>query len=301
MYVQHGVYAESALSPPPHVNHALAAGSPGPPGAFQGSMLQSGHPPWPRSVAGGDFASGLAAGGCGSGDHARSSTVPDAISHEEAGGFPPPPSGAASRPPRASAGSGGPGLLPRGPSAIPTSGNTNAAVIVSVGTIGHPDDCAEACPYVKRKGGCKDGARCPKCHMCFWQRTAVRMAQSSQQQAQQPQQTGSNELPMEEPLFVPPMGGIIGAVPAASPGIMAAASDVLMPPPMVQPQAVPPQVPPPAAMAAAWGADEPPSVGSIGHPHSCGPACKYSSKGRGCKDGRVCLRCHLCQWRRFSA
>eukprot|EP00931_Biecheleriopsis_adriatica_P044818 TRINITY_DN25678_c0_g1_i1.p1 TRINITY_DN25678_c0_g1~~TRINITY_DN25678_c0_g1_i1.p1 ORF type:complete len:276 (-),score=41.89 TRINITY_DN25678_c0_g1_i1:44-871(-) len=39
------------------------------------------------------------------------------------------------------------------------------------------------------------------------------------------------------------------------------------------------------------------SVGSIGHPYSCGQACKYISKSRGCKDGRFCVRCHLCKWR----
>jgi hypothetical protein len=40
-----------------------------------------------------------------------------------------------------------------------------------------------------------------------------------------------------------------------------------------------------------------PSVGSIGHPFTCGQACKYHSKPRGCKDGRFCVRCHLCKWR----
>ncbi|CAL1138202.1 unnamed protein product [Cladocopium goreaui] len=41
-----------------------------------------------------------------------------------------------------------------------------------------------------------------------------------------------------------------------------------------------------------------PSRGSIGHPYSCNAACKYSGKERGCKDGRNCDHCHLCQWRR---
>lgn len=38
------------------------------------------------------------------------------------------------------------------------------------------------------------------------------------------------------------------------------------------------------------------SVGSRGHPYSCGPACKYESKSRGCKDGAECTHCHLCLW-----
>jgi len=38
------------------------------------------------------------------------------------------------------------------------------------------------------------------------------------------------------------------------------------------------------------------SQGSVGHPHSCAPACKYFKKQRGCKDGASCTRCHLCVW-----
>jgi len=41
-----------------------------------------------------------------------------------------------------------------------------------------------------------------------------------------------------------------------------------------------------------------PSVGSLGHPHSCAAACKYNGKKAGCKDGRLCNRCHLCRWTR---
>jgi hypothetical protein len=46
--------------------------------------------------------------------------------------------------------------------------------------------------------------------------------------------------------------------------------------------------------------DEPPSVGSIGHPFSCNIPCKFQSKKNkaGCKDGKLCSRCHLCHWRR---
>lgn len=40
------------------------------------------------------------------------------------------------------------------------------------------------------------------------------------------------------------------------------------------------------------------SIGSAGHPHSCGRPCKYSRGGRVCKDGAACGRCHLCPWRR---
>lgn len=40
------------------------------------------------------------------------------------------------------------------------------------------------------------------------------------------------------------------------------------------------------------------SYGSQGHPFSCGPACKYASKGKGCKDGANCDHCHLCKWKK---
>lgn len=39
------------------------------------------------------------------------------------------------------------------------------------------------------------------------------------------------------------------------------------------------------------------SKGSVGHPHSCAAACKYVQKPRGCKDGKDCARCHLCDFR----
>mmetsp|Transcript_23258 Transcript_23258/g.37210 ORF Transcript_23258/g.37210 Transcript_23258/m.37210 type:complete len:218 (+) Transcript_23258:49-702(+) len=41
------------------------------------------------------------------------------------------------------------------------------------------------------------------------------------------------------------------------------------------------------------------SLGSVGHPSACAGACKYNCrKGRGCKEGESCNRCHLCFWTR---
>ncbi|CAE7783097.1 unnamed protein product [Symbiodinium pilosum] len=40
------------------------------------------------------------------------------------------------------------------------------------------------------------------------------------------------------------------------------------------------------------------SYGSQGHPFSCGQACKYAAKGKGCKDGANCDHCHLCKWKK---
>jgi len=41
-----------------------------------------------------------------------------------------------------------------------------------------------------------------------------------------------------------------------------------------------------------------PSVGSIGHPLTCNLPCKYLKKAAGCKDRRLCVRCHICHWKR---
>lgn len=43
------------------------------------------------------------------------------------------------------------------------------------------------------------------------------------------------------------------------------------------------------------------SIGSICHPHSCGPPCKFTTSAKGCKDGRLCSHCHICHWSRYNA
>eukprot|EP00440_Ansanella_granifera_P008654 gb/GFBE01009378.1/.p1 GENE.gb/GFBE01009378.1/~~gb/GFBE01009378.1/.p1 ORF type:complete len:246 (+),score=31.97 gb/GFBE01009378.1/:1-738(+) len=43
------------------------------------------------------------------------------------------------------------------------------------------------------------------------------------------------------------------------------------------------------------------SRGTTGHPYTCGQACKYARKSRGCKDGANCDRCHLCEWKKGEA
>jgi hypothetical protein len=46
---------------------------------------------------------------------------------------------------------------------------------VSAGTLGHPYSCADACKFVGKTRGCKDGAECDHCHLCKWYSpTAVR-------------------------------------------------------------------------------------------------------------------------------
>lgn len=48
-------------------------------------------------------------------------------------------------------------------------------VCISVGTIGHPDTCGWACRFMKRDAGCNGGTACPKCHLCEWSKTILKM------------------------------------------------------------------------------------------------------------------------------
>jgi len=38
----------------------------------------------------------------------------------------------------------------------------------SVGSLGHPYCCADACKFHTKRRGCKDGASCERCHLCYW-------------------------------------------------------------------------------------------------------------------------------------
>ena len=165
---------------------------------------------------------------------------------------------------------------PKDPRCRPMPGN--AKLVFSKGSVGHPFTCAAACRYVKRKGGCLRGADCNLCHECFWSKEA-------QGEEATPRAT---EAPRKGPVFIPTQEdladfttGPLSREPlpeqAWHPG-----SDILgysMGSTLVQAR----------------------NPGSLGHPHACGPACKYAQKSRGCKDGDLCTRCHLCLWTRFSA
>mmetsp|Transcript_53379 Transcript_53379/g.135422 ORF Transcript_53379/g.135422 Transcript_53379/m.135422 type:complete len:80 (+) Transcript_53379:125-364(+) len=48
--------------------------------------------------------------------------------------------------------------------------------MTSVGTIGHPFNCALACKYARKPKGCKDGSSCSRCHECEWNRHCEKRA-----------------------------------------------------------------------------------------------------------------------------
>eukprot|EP00434_Breviolum_minutum_P036241 symbB.v1.2.032107.t1/scaffold3809.1/size49892/1 len=52
---------------------------------------------------------------------------------------------------------------PPAPHVVPRESRKPRGAIISKGSVGHPFTCATACKYVKRKGGCRDGADCPHC------------------------------------------------------------------------------------------------------------------------------------------
>lgn len=47
------------------------------------------------------------------------------------------------------------------------------AAKASAGSVGHPYACAEACKYVKKPRGCKDGTACDRCHLCEWKKNST--------------------------------------------------------------------------------------------------------------------------------
>lgn len=192
-------------------------------------------------------------------------------------------------------------------------------VPISIGTHGHPNSCSEACKYVKRKGGCREGENCPKCHLCHWQRPTLRARAAvaeggppathtvteNIQEAEnnsadvfhwQPAKGQNSSRTAEEGNGA--SGGDSNTVfsgkrePSGANGYWALLVDSYVPAP--KGSAFPPAEEDANLCMPAL------SIGSIGHPHSCAAACRYHGKMGGCKDGNQCDRCHLCKWSRYS-
>lgn len=219
---------------------------------------------------------------------------------------------------------------PPAPHPVPrpiTAATNPSGHIISLGSVGHPFNCAEACKYVKRKGGCRDGANCTKCHECFWSRIPAGGA-DVEQKLPEPQ------LPVEaQPFSVGSAGHPYtcsnpckyvwrkqgcrdGAdcpnchyckwqrrpkdeVSTPNPPVVASQVSqsleaMAIPPPGLTPME------PEETHTTQESIDLLSSVGSLGHPYSCGLACKYAGKAKGCKDGTLCPNCHLCRWSRYA-
>jgi len=183
----------------------------------------------------------------------------------------------------------------------------------SLGTKGHPHHCAEACKYFRRKQGCRAGKLCKSCHVCYWRRTAVEgtIAGVGQSAAASGAATGTRagletiatgfkgvtmdtleqliRLQLycdEQTIATEPGNPCAHELPGAATQDVTDAYHITVP----------------SIDDKDFGRDEQAaSFGSIGHPHSCAPPCKYMCKRNGCRDGIRCIHCHICQWKSKSA
>lgn len=131
-------------------------------------------------------------------------------------------------------------------------------VCPSVGSIGHPWACAEACKYFKKSWGCYWGKNCHNCHLCTrhhlskWRRpNSAAVDDNNSEGTDIMFDMNDVAVDTQELEFL---------------GLYAAQSK---------------------------------SLGSVGHPFRCGPACRYTWRKAGCKNGNGCLCCHLCRWSRL--
>lgn len=167
---------------------------------------------------------------------------------------------------------------------------------VTAGSVGHPFMCSLACKFA-RKGNCKAGAQCTRCHLCVWRRSTAkagaldRSKENVDKVIQQKQAPGPVALPMN-------WISLDGALPLC----------VLPSKPLQVMQqkefssrtlSTPPPPPPPVKRISLCDALTP-NVGSVGHPSACSAVCKFAHKGK-CNAGSQCSRCHLCVWRRGTA
>ncbi|CAE8584863.1 unnamed protein product [Polarella glacialis] len=134
--------------------------------------------------------------------------------------------------------------------------------VVSKGTVGHPTLCASACRYVKRKGGCMDGAACQHCHQCFWHKGPSEAA-----------------APEEASFSTSPPVDVEDKDKASTAGT---------------------QKPISTSTLKGTAAVLPFSAGTLGHPSHCGEACKYVRRQGGCRRGNDCPQCHHCKWQKAT-
>ena len=171
---------------------------------------------------------------------------------------------------------------------------------LSIGSVGHPENCAIACRYRRRKGGCRLGTSCPQCHLCFWQRSLVTGAQKTKQQIEQQEETREQldsqpSAAQKENLQIQaPLGFEVPQLEVAAPQEFGTDQQQPQQETYEEASAIPNLV----GTVSALAGPQPWSVGSMGHPERCGKACKYARRKTGCHLGASCPDCHACQWRR---
>jgi hypothetical protein len=134
----------------------------------------------------------------------------------------------------------------------------------SIGSVGHPVSCAEACKYYRKARSCKQGRSCTRCHLCErrhlgrWRRPRPQLVEDSSRVR---------------------FDAVVSDRPCRR--------DISVDTQELQ-------------IACFLFAGTMKSLGSIGHPVACGPACRYTWRKSGCKHGSGCLCCHLCSWSRMT-
>lgn len=162
----------------------------------------------------------------------------------------------------------------------------------SAGSEGHPTSCKLPCKYFWKAKGCLDGEKCLRCHLCPFTRSSCKRGRL-QDECDTPKSTKSSaneatislsqllaahdDATRHFPMADMPDGYDNAQTSIASMGRASSKASFE------------------ESHAALPGL---PSLGSMGHPHSCNQPCKYVWKSQGCYNGASCERCHLCIYSR---
>lgn len=194
-------------------------------------------------------------------------------------------------------------LAPQSIGKVEENSSTSEAKLSSLGSRNHPFGCGAACKYVRRKGGCREGANCPNCHECRWRRGQDAGQTVAGLGAKTSTGYSSEAVDVLEKLISMQIETVVQApeVDIQQEPVKVSLADVMSFPSTDAPlngsemaQLNPEQALEPCVT------QEVTSIGSVGHPFSCALACKYNGKRAGCKDGASCTRCHLCHWSRMA-
>ncbi|CAJ1424834.1 unnamed protein product, partial [Effrenium voratum] len=156
----------------------------------------------------------------------------------------------------------------RGEEKAPNPSHMGPEVLpLSEGSQGHPNRCAGACKYVRRKGGCRDGAACPKCHFCQWRRDGLKNP---------PEQNGTQAFSVHAPGLLPSFGSEDCEEEHGT-----HASPLPLPLKLL------------SESQCAESLEMLPSIGSLGHPFTCAAPCRDHGDNN-CQEGLQCTSCHRC-------
>jgi hypothetical protein len=137
--------------------------------------------------------------------------------------------------------------------------------VPSVGSIGHPHTCAIACKYFRKAWGCKRGSSCHHCHLC---------SRHHLSKWRRPQHSTTDSA-----------GNTVLIAPPKKRGSEVQMKDAQVDTEeleFINSHSLPTK-----------------SLGSVGHPYRCAPACRYTWRKGGCNHGQNCFCCHLCHWVRL--